>query len=244
MQSYIHSFHDAETLRISTLAGMFRIDESYNVILEGSGGGISAEEPVAVSDTLSLAIYIFPASSADYIYDASYGPDMPSDMSDPSATTAQYKDLVEQIGDTSLDKHIRLSGSQLAQVLLNKITSVTITCDKAFDAQHPAGSSLNDLFTIAFNDPIALIENDYQIPAGYYQYPCVTCDSDMYPSAVLLKKLSTVDFAEHPYLDNYWNCRLDKAPAATDIYTFTVRVDFADRTPLEASATMTIEGEA
>jgi hypothetical protein len=154
--------------------------------------------------------------------------------------TQKYFAKIAEIGDTSFNRRMYAT-EYMPRSTLAQIKSVTVTSDKDFNAAHPAGSSLNDLFTIYFNDPCALIKNNYQPIKGAYKYR-PNGHLDDWPYAIFKEQLSAVNFIERPYTDYRWNTVLNVAPETTDTYTFYVKVVLADDSELKAEASLNIQG--
>jgi hypothetical protein len=137
--------------------------------------------------------------------------------------TAKYREWAAKAGDTLFNRDVYYHD---VAAITDTIATVDIISDKAFGVNYPAGSSLNNFFTVYFNDPYALIQNNYQPIPETYQYTDACAVN--YPFAVCREKLSSIYFSERLFLEHEWCFYLDTAPEQTDEHIFTVRVTFAD----------------
>lgn len=62
-------------------------------------------------------------------------------------------------GDTSYNQEIDLMASPVR--VANHCQTLTLLCDKDYDAKHPAGTSLNDIVEIEYRSPYYFIKNGY-----------------------------------------------------------------------------------
>jgi hypothetical protein len=227
-RSYIHGFMGREKLRAGVVIGNFKVDEDSWTI-DYYGGKDPDENVCSLSDGISLGVRI---EGSDGFNDCarlySYHDD------DCIASSQKYLAQVEAIGDTLFNKTI-YGTTHLAISTLAKIKSVIISSDKDYNIDYPAGSNLNAFFTIYFNDPYALIKNNYHPIAGTYKYKEDSFHNPNYPFAVFKEKLSDVNFPERPFIDCRWDIVLDVAPQHTDAYTFYIRVILEDDTVMETS---------
>ncbi|MDR1405961.1 MAG: hypothetical protein LBI89_02000 [Prevotellaceae bacterium] len=241
VQSYIRQFMSSDTLKIRPAIGGFDVDENTRIIQLNTG-----KEPVgvsSVSEHINFYLYLEPFhvnNGGVFLYNCAENLNYPSD--DCMEVTNKYNAQVKEIGDTSFNREIALNLNNLADATLGKIASVSITGDKDFSAAYPAGSSLNDLFTIYFNDPIAVIKNNYQQVEGTYRYHEEFYVNPTYPFAIYKEKLSAVNFPERPFIDYRWVVVLDVAPQTTGLYTFYVTVTLEDGKALVATTAFNIAG--
>ena len=138
-----------------------------------------------------------------------------------------YNELTKKIGDISYNSRI-MSGvihSDRIIAIADTLQSVNIICDKSIDENHPAGSNLNDIFSVYFEDPYAVIKNGYQSVTGsnYYSLDRETIPEG-FPYALFGSKLSAIDFSVKPYIGTEWYLVLETAPENTDEYTFTISI--------------------
>jgi hypothetical protein len=242
-KSYIQWFMNAEILHVTPAIGGFKVDEIKKVVyFNYATNPLSPEGRIpTISDCIRLCIYLGDTEITRYCHYRYYS----HSNAEPCLEQAiQYEALTTEIGDTSFNRDIHffdLDSYRMAWAIPEKIKSVIITSDKDFKDGYPAGSNLNNLFTIYFNDAYAVVRNNYRPIVGTYQYPTNECIKN-YPYAVFKEKLSAVNFPERPYIDYRWDCILDVAPQYTDTYTFYVKVVLEDGTVLEESASFTIRG--
>ena len=236
-KSYIQYFISADKLLVWPVE-YFGVSER-NKIVYPDGVGFEPNDQTVVIVDYGIHIRLEFDGSGEYIYDCAGHIRYPSESC--LELSREYEALVTEIGDVSFNREIRYF-ERVTYATLAKIQSVTITADKDFNADYPAGSSLNELFTIYFNDAYAFIKNNYQPITDTYQYFTTECTRE-YPYAVVKKKLSAVNFPEHLFIDHRWDCILDIAPQYTDVYTFYVKIVLEDGTTLEASTSFTVKGE-
>jgi hypothetical protein len=234
-KSYIQGFMGYDKLKAHVRVGDFKIDEDTKTIDHGYIGIDPDGRYSSLSDGIRLLVEIEGPGFNDC---ARFGGEYVSDLC--LEHTQKFHVQVEEIGDTLFNKTVYIFGD-MAQSTLAQIKSVTITGDKDFSASYPAGSSLNNLFTVYFNDPYALIKNNYQPIEGTYKYHTDSYTSN-YPFAVFKENLSAVNFSERPFIDYRWHMVLNVAPEITDTYTFHIVVTLADDTVLETSASLGIQG--
>jgi hypothetical protein len=111
----------------------------------------------------------------------------------------------------------------LSYAITTCLESIEITCDKDFDALHKAGSSLNDLFFVFFDDLYTTVKNGYQSSTGEDVYWNLSNRACM-PQTTIGGKLNTQPFAGKPFIGWMWSCVLEQAPQKTDVYSFQVTV--------------------
>ncbi len=87
-----------------------------------------------------------------------------SDRRDPKII-----DFLVSIGDTHYLKHRWIDGRITDPIwgVINTPTAVSVVCDADYDADHPKGTSLNDVMALRFFDNIGFIKNDYQDAAKF-----------------------------------------------------------------------------
>jgi hypothetical protein len=233
-KSYIQYFMGYEEIRVRLAIAGFRVDESTKIIDYTTSGIDPDKRYFSVSDTIRLCVEIVGANG---FYNCARNVNYPDDHC--LELTQKYLAKVAEIGDTSFNRKM-YAVNRMAVSTLAQIKSVTVTSDKDFNAAHPASSSLNDLFTVYFNDPHALIKNNYQPIEGTYKYHPGLIQN--YPVAVFKEQLSAVNFIERPFIDYRWDMVLNVAPETIDTYTFYVKVVLADDSVLEAETFLNIQG--
>ena len=154
-----------------------------------------------------------------------------------------YYDYINQIGDTCFNR-VLSGGVTMNEAITVPLRSISITCDKNFSSDFPAGAELNSLFDVVFDDLYATIKNGYKTVEGSYTYPKDIPNWPYYVDhSFFEEKLSEVNFPNHPFIWNAWLCILDMYPDKTDEYTFHVKVTLVNGTEMEAMASpVTIKG--
>jgi hypothetical protein len=233
-KSYIQWFIGYDRVQVTAWVGGFKVDENTKTI-EYFIGIDPNDRYSSLSDGIRLSMDIIGQNSFN---NCARNVTYPDDLC--LEDTRKFLALVAEIGDTSFNREV-YTFEYMAFSTLAQIKSVAITSDKDFNVDHPAGSSLNNLFTIYFNDPYALIKNNYRPIDGTYKYH-TDIYTENYPFAVFKERLSAVNFMERPFIDYRWDVVLNVAPEITDAYTFYVRVTLADDTVLETSTSLNIQG--
>ncbi len=103
-------------------------------------------------------------------------------------------------------------------LMADTISKIDIVCNEDFDAEHPAGTSLNDVFSVFVDDPYSYIKNGYKHPSGkdFYVY------GDDINSVAWGGVLSELAFEEHPFLESDYMFNLNKSPEKSGTYRFYV----------------------
>lgn len=125
--------------------------------------------------------------------------------------------MVEKIGDTSYNA--KYGDTRYANA--DTLRYINVTCNKQIDSSHPAGSSLNDIFSIYFEDICAYVKNGYKPVTGPNYYSIV---NDYGSHTLFGDKLLSVNLADKPHGGLSLNLMLETTPEHTDEYTFTVSV--------------------
>ena len=87
----------------------------------------------------------------------------------------KYESLAKGYGDLNYDRDIvELAGEQRNTMAANSITSIKIECLDDINKNHPAGSSVNDLFEFMAYSPLMYIQSGYTqtydiVDSPYYQ---------------------------------------------------------------------------
>ncbi len=79
------------------------------------------------------------------------------------------QEYVKYYGDTTFSGWIKYSGDDYI-VSAMPLNSINIVSDKDFDTEHPAGSSLNDMFTLEYASAWNLIQSNYDPKINIHQY--------------------------------------------------------------------------
>ncbi len=80
----------------------------------------------------------------------------------------EYQEHVRYYGDTAFNGLIYLSTPPY-DVSAMPLNSINIVADKDFDAEHPAGSLLNDIFTLEYASAYNLIQSNYDPEINIHQ---------------------------------------------------------------------------
>ena len=130
---------------------------------------------------------------------------------------AKYNEYASYYGDTSYTWYHNTSVIENGSAI--PINSITIVANKDFDEVHPAGTSLNDLFSVKYYAFHSFIKNNFKnIYAGKDE------SVDYYPmDSVMLVS----DFKEVSLFNNQAKFYLIKRPAKGK-YTFTFTLNFGE----------------
>ena len=106
--------------------------------------------------------------------------------------------------------------------ITDTLQSIEITTDRDFSPELPAGTNLNHLFKVYFEDPYLVIENEYRQPAGGYRLSGV--NYSVFPHIITGGKLDEINFPEKPFIGNTYMCVLDQLPNEQGEYKFKIRI--------------------
>lgn len=155
----------------------------------------------------------------------------------------QTKALQDAIGDNHLKRPKRVVGAATPWALVDTLEAVTITCSADYDGDHPAGTSLNDLFGGYFTNPYRYVFNDYRIYEKIDEYDFLS-RSSQWPYMMTGGKLSEQNLGENPSIGSLMIFVLNSPPETTGTYTFTVSIQtVGGQTHSIAMAPVQIEGE-
>lgn len=148
-----------------------------------------------------------------------------------------YDKYVEEVGDTAYNRKLWL-GSLNLTVALRPLKEVTITADKSFAPDLPAGSDLNKLFKVIFDDVYTTIRNGYKHVDGTYrrEEPVYLGNGEEEIQSLRCLPLVGTRLEDYLFPKTEWEFFLDAKPEETEVYTFHVRMTFTDGTTLEADA--------
>ncbi|MBR4327495.1 MAG: hypothetical protein IKP73_18440 [Bacteroidales bacterium] len=133
------------------------------------------------------------------------------------AHLAKYNDYAKYFGDTAYDKpHYYMSA--IEQGCLAPLNSINIVADKDFDEEHPAGTSLNDLFTLWYRAFHSFIKNGHQDIYAEEEYSRY-CAKDSTLALSDFKGASLFQRNGHDLI-------LTKRPSEKGAYVFTFTLDF------------------
>jgi len=154
-----------------------------------------------------------------------------------------YYEYINQIGDTCFNKIVFGGDPPALYAITIPLQTISITCDKDFNPDFPAGAELSSLFHVFFDDYYATIKNGYKTAKGSYLSTGGPYSHYNVEQSIFKEKLSEVNFSDRPFTGNEWLCTLDVAPDKTDEYTFHIKVTSVNGMVMEESTLPTkIEG--
>ncbi len=134
-----------------------------------------------------------------------------------------YKEYAEYYGDTAhLKNHhsVILGISKVFNVCVSPLTAIDVICNKEFDNNHPAGSSLNDI--LSYKQSLELYEylknKQYQGEELYYTIGSI---QDFNP-----RKLNTLPDNPVYLMESDFSLIFDHEPTTPGTYEFTVKFTF------------------
>ena len=212
-KSYIQSFSELNNISVGFIKG-FEVDKTQKTVCF-LGAGFDHPMPYEITDGIGIVIDI---SDNPEIWIGS--------ITKWGDRASYYNELVEKIGDTHFDTVAYIFQSV---ALADTLKTINITCNKDIDSNHPAGSSLNDIFSIYFDDICAVIKNGYKTLTGQSYYSIlVVVDGEICVlediRAFYGTKLSSVNLPDKPHSSPRLYLILDTAPENTDEYLFTVSI--------------------
>ena len=110
------------------------------------------------------------------------------------------------------------------RVVVDRAVDFDVTANKAFDSEHPAGSSLKSFFSVAVDDHFAYVTNGYKVPdRPYYTGNDLnTTKSPYYERATYNAPMDRTDWHDFVLLPYSFLLDLTTPPDSTGEYTFTV----------------------
>jgi hypothetical protein len=229
---YIDRFVDCKQLKISSWTGDFFIDEKLKIVEQ-------TEEKI--ENVITLKIDGLPENKREetyyIVYHADYSDGFTPDDAFYARIRGTYLNYIEQIGDTCFNMYLPGGVSSTITAITIPLKTISITSNKDFGKEYPAGSEMNGLFTVFFDDAYATIKNGYkQVEGTYTIYSPDNKFQYKIPHSIYKAKLSEVNFAEHPFITNEWSCISNAVPEKTDEYTFHIKVSMDDGTTMEGDA--------
>lgn len=156
----------------------------------------------------------------------------------------------KKFGDRSYNAYPNFASLALNQA----VQSINITCDQAYDAEHPAGTSLSDLLIYQTFSYATVIANNYICtPPYWYDYSTEGAGeylnwNDEYfelgfsLADVISTPLSTFNQTSHILLNPVSHIKFIKDPTTTGTLTFQVEIQLEDiTTPLRTTFTSIYE---
>lgn len=134
-----------------------------------------------------------------------------------SAANAKYNEYAKYYGDTTYTG--RHDMSEIEVVCAAPLKSINVVADRDFDESHPAGASLNELFTFKYVAFYSFVKNGYKNGGGSdvpAEYPAdsVAALSDFRGASLFSDYVAPLFF--------------NKLPASPGKYTFTVTLNFGE----------------
>lgn len=202
-KSYIQGFAELDEIQVRVISGI-TVDKTKNTITNN----VNIKEPEVYDVKNGVSIHV----------DIGYGGQGRGFIGWYGSNTDYYYELVEKIGDTSYNTKY---GDGTRHANADTLQYINVTCNKQIDSSHPAGSSLNDIFSIYFEDICAYVKNGYKPVTGPNYYSIV---NDYGSHTLFGDKLLSVNLADKPHGGLSLNLMLETTPEHTDEYTFTVSV--------------------
>ena len=132
-------------------------------------------------------------------------------------STEGYKQHTEYYGDTTYSKRISIGDGYCVSAM--PLNSISITADKDFDAEHPAGSLLNDYFVLEYSSAYDVIKSGYD--------PALDITDDRWHSEYDAYQLMPLSEFEPINLLHYnVSLHFTKLPDVLGEYTFTIAFEY------------------
>lgn len=222
-KSYIQGFFELNDMHITPISGVQVNKEKKTITLETS---FDAPKEYTINEGIGIGIAIGSEGIDKGLINWTKG----------STYTEYYNELVKKIGDTSFNYKIQEGLSYKSIIAIaDTLMSINITCDKAIDNSHPAGSNLNTIFSMYCEDPYAIIKNGYKPLTDAVHYSLDGMNST-FPYSLYGSNLSSVNLLEKPYIGNNLFLILETAPENSGEYVFTVLVTNKSGKMLEKTA--------
>jgi hypothetical protein len=157
----------------------------------------------------------------------------------------KFNEYITLLGDTSFHKAHRRYGmldGDGAIVISDTLKSVSITCDKTIDKDHPANSELRGMFKVFYDDFYYIVKNGYKSYTGPDAFTCPDRYMDKhFPYAFRCEDLSSVDFPNRPFFSHRLLLYSKLDPVTPGVYTFMVKITKKNGTSLERSIAYTVK---
>ena len=141
-------------------------------------------------------------------------------------TSDEFYEIAHSFGDGSYTGYI-LPGSN--QAITEAIASIDVVCDKDFNEQHPAGSSLGDIIMFCATSPYEFIQGGYKDEdmvknsdyPDYWKYMLMNQGIGYKPIELLVNSVNEENsIMLYPYCYLYF----EEEPAQSGEYIFTVTI--------------------
>ncbi len=136
---------------------------------------------------------------------------LPDPVNIISRRSDKYNEYVKYYGDTTFSGWIWHSGSYKVSAM--PLNTINVTADKNFDSEHPAGTSLNDIFTLEYASAWNLIQSNYDTNINIRQ--------NGKPQTIPLSEFKPLILPCHD-MTLYFN----KLPEKLGTYEFTITFDY------------------
>ena len=145
-------------------------------------------------------------------------------MINPKDIISPYKEYAAYYGDTT---HLTYHNSGIGATPWNfacvlPVTAIDVVCNKDFDADHPAGSKLNDI--LYYNQWLQTYE--YLKDKNYQGEPIITGKGSM--KMFEPRKLSEFNSKPLYLMESEYQLTFDHSPSAPGTYEFTVKFTFGE----------------
>jgi len=143
----------------------------------------------------------------------------------------EYDKYSKELGDTAFNKKLTENLKIPVVASLRTLKSVSITSDKSFGKDYPAGTDLSPLFYIIIDDIYATVKNKYVAVSGVL--PSNAHYDKNYPQTTRRFRLNEVDLEDYPYISADWKLFLSPYPQLGTDYTLYIQATYTDGTVLE-----------
>lgn len=156
----------------------------------------------------------------------------------------------KKFGDRSYNRYPEFTTIALTQAM----NSIDITCDQAYDAEHPAGTSLSDLLVYQVFSYATVIANNYICSPPYWAFHDDNEDReylnwndeyrlhDFYQADVISTPLDEFNQTSHILINPISHIKFLKKPTTKGTLTFNVEIQFEEgTTPMHTTFTSVYE---
>lgn len=147
--------------------------------------------------------------------------DVGTDHVDRGTHPRRYKELVTALGDTSFNRTLPFT-TMISTALTGTIEKIRIIVNEDYSPQYPAGSDVSALFTAYYEEPLAVVRNNYEQPADAFRFE--DFDRDL-PQAIYRATVTESVFSNIKALGHRICFLLTTPPAQPGRYTFTIEIE-------------------
>lgn len=145
----------------------------------------------------------------------------------------RYEALCRELGDTLFKKTFSIFTSlNRPSALTGMIDKLHIIANEDYSADYPAGADASGLFTLFYENPHAVVLNNYQSPPNAYRLEYTSIEL---PQAFYKVPLAEADLKGKKALGVQFYLLLNSAPDRSGSYTFTIEVKASDGKILTAT---------